>query len=438
MPRLLQRLRRPETAASGSRSAADDAPLALPPYEPPSFPMDDRTKQRLASLHSSRETDSSRRQYEKHLAKSTTYLFESVGSVNDVLSARKRSLAHMAERRRARGQSDKDEGELSLEAYVAELDATITELTDSSEEALRWVIDCRAELEDHQAVLDKVMQGLNAQQPRPERQPATKKEKAPPRSDDEDGDAGSGDAEEQDEDKIDPASGDVPPLVGVKELLGAARHAKTDEYQALSAHQRYAVNNDYIAFKRNWHDALHPDDQVPLPDPSSWFDEQGRPTKGAAADANEDDDLVVEREIIDLKCPLSLQIMKEPYSNHQCKHTFEKSAICEFIQNNRGQAKCPVCSKVRIALLRNYSLAFLDRGLTNLQDLRIKDLYLDEVVLRKVKRAAEAARRGSDGTSDIEPDEDVDASVVIGKSTNVKRERDRPRRRVEGIDDGDD
>ena len=438
MPRLLQRLRRPETAASGSRSAADDAPLALPPYEPPSFPMDDRTKQRLASLHSSRETDSSRRQYEKHLAKSTTYLFESVGSVNDVLSARKRSLAHMAERRRARGQSDKDEGELSLEAYVAELDATITELTDSSEEALRWVIDCRAELEDHQAVLDKVMQGLNAQQPRPERQPATKKEKAPARSDDEDGDAGSGDAEEQDEDAIDPADGDVPPLVGVKELLGAARHAKTDEYQALSAHQRYAVNNDYIAFKRNWHDALHPDDQVPLPDPSSWFDEQGRPTKGAAADANEDDDLVVEREIIDLKCPLSLQIMKEPYSNHQCKHTFEKSAICEFIQNNRGQAKCPVCSKVRIALLQNDFLAFLDRGLTNLQDLRIKDLYLDEVVLRKVKRAAEAARRGSDGTSDIEPDEDVDASVVIGKSTNVKRERDRPRRRMEGIDDGDD
>ena len=438
MPRLLQRLRRPETAASGSRSAADDAPLALPPYEPPSFPMDDRTKQRLASLHSSRETDSSRRQYEKHLAKSTTYLFESVGSVNDVLSARKRSLAHMAERRRARGQSDKDEGELSLEAYVAELDATITELTDSSEEALRWVIDCRAELEDHQAVLDKVMQGLNAQQPRPERQPARKKEKAPARSDDEDGDAGSGDAEEQDEDAIDPADGDVPPLVGVKELLGAARHAKTDEYQALSAHQRYAVNNDYIAFKRNWHDALHPDDQVPLPDPSSWFDEQGRPTKGAAADANEDDDLVVEREIIDLKCPLSLQIMKEPYSNHQCKHTFEKSAICEFIQNNRGQAKCPVCSKVRIALLQNDFLAFLGRGLTNLQDLRIKDLYLDEVVLRKVKRAAEAARRGSDGTSDIEPDEDGDASVVIGKSTNVKRERDRPRRRMEGIDDGDD
>ncbi len=76
--------------------------------------------------------------------------------------------------------------------------------------------------------------------------------------------------------------------------------------------------------------------------------------------------------------------------------------------------------------------------LTNFQDLRIKDLYLDEVVLRKVKRAAEAARRGPDDTSDIEPDEDVDASMVIGKSTNVKKERDRPRRQREEIDDGDD
>ncbi len=363
MPRLLQRLRRPETVASSSRSAADDAPLALPPYEPPSFPMDDRTKQRLASLHGSRETDSSRRQLEKHLAKSTTYLFESVGTVNDILYARKRSLAHMAEKRRARGEGDKDEGELSLEEYVAELDATITELTDSSEEALRWVLDCRAELEDHQEVLGRVMQGLNAQQPRPERparQPARKKEKAPACSDDEDGDAGSGDAEEPEEDEVDPADEDLPPLTGVKELLEAARRAKTDEYEALSAHQRYAVNNDYISFKRNWHDALHPDDQVPLPDPSSWFDEQGRPTKGAAVDANEDDDLVVEREIIDLKCPLSLQIMREPYSNHQCKHTFERAAIVEFIQNNRGLAKCPVCSKVRIALLPRCPSASFD------------------------------------------------------------------------------
>jgi hypothetical protein len=72
-----------------------------------------------------------------------------------------------------------------------------------------------------------------------------------------------------------------------------------------------------------------------------------------------------------------------------------------------------------------------------LQDLRVKDLYLDEVILRKVKRAAEAARRGVDDTSDIEPEDD-DSSMIVGKSTNIKKERDRPRRRMEEIDADDD
>ncbi|KAH6843082.1 zinc-finger of the MIZ type in Nse subunit-domain-containing protein [Chaetomium sp. MPI-CAGE-AT-0009] len=413
MPRLLQRTRRPDAASSGPQ-VPDDAPLELPPYEPPSYPMDEAIKRKLAALNGSRETDSARRQYEAHLAKSSTYLFESVGSINDILFARKRSLAHMIEKRRARGEEGTSDTQLSLEEYVAELDATITELTDSSEQALRWVIDCRAELEDHQAVLEQVMEGLNAQRPRPEPRPPKIKRRAAG-SDDEDGGSAAGDGEEQEEEEDEIVAEDVPPLVGARELLEAARKAKMDEYDALSPHQRYAVNNDYISFKKNWHDALHPEDQVPLPDPSTWFDEHGNPTKDAVADANEDDDLVVEREIIDLKCPLSLQIMKEPYSNQKCRHTFEKMAIMEFIQSNGGMAKCPVCS----------------------EDLRIKDLYLDEVVLRKVKRAAEAARRGADETSDIEPEED-DSSMIVGKSINIKKERVRSQRRMEEIDADDD
>ncbi|KAL2161982.1 hypothetical protein VTH06DRAFT_7767 [Thermothelomyces fergusii] len=421
MPRLLQRTRRPETRAPGGPEAGD-RPLELPPYEPPSYPMDPSVKQKLASLTGSRETDSSRRQYERHLAKSSAYLFESVGSINDILYARKRSLAHMAEKRRARGEEARNENEASLEEYVAELEATIDELTDSSEEALRRVIDYRAELEDHQAVLEMVLAGLSAQQPRAEPKPRSARERAsrrrPVGSDDEDEEAAQEPGDDEDGDSAGdgaPERGPLPRLAGVKELLEAARKAKADEYAGLSAHQRYALNNDYISFKRAWHDALHPEDQVPLPDPSTWFDEQGRPTKGAVPDANEDDDLVVEREIIDLKCPLSLQVMKEPYSNHQCKHTFEKSAILEFIRSNGGVAKCPVCSK----------------------ELRIRDFYLDEVMLRKVKRAAEAARRGVDDTSDIEP-EDEETSMIVGKSVSVKKEKNRSRRPVEEIDADDD
>ncbi|GAB1315753.1 Zinc-finger of the MIZ type in Nse subunit-domain-containing protein [Madurella fahalii] len=421
-PRLLQRARRPDATPSG-RSGAPDRPLELPPYEPPAYPMDERTKQKLASLSSSRETDSGRRKYEKHLTKSSTYLFESVGSINDVLFSRKQALAAMAEKRRARGVEDRTEAEMRLEEYVAQLEAVVEELTDSSEEALRWVIDSRAELEDQQTVLEMVLQGLNAQQPRPEPKLRRPKDKRAPKrrvvggDDDEDVDAALAQdddgEEEEDMDNVDDAAADIPPIMGVAELLEAARKAKMDEYRALSPHRRYALNNDYISFKKNWHDAIHPEDQVPLPDASTWFDEQGRPTKGVAADADEDEDLVVEREIIDLKCPLSLQIMKEPYSNHQCKHTFERSAIIEFIRSNNGMAKCPSCPK----------------------DLRIKDLYLDEVILRKIKRAQLASRRELDDTSDTESDTEADSSLIVGDATKIKKERGGSRHRLDDIDD---
>ncbi|KAK3303508.1 zinc-finger of the MIZ type in Nse subunit-domain-containing protein [Chaetomium strumarium] len=427
MPRLLQRTRRPEAGAG--HSTTDDAPLELPPYEPPSHPMDDKLKQKLASMYSSRETDSSRRQYEKHLSKSNALLFESVGSINEILFRRRQTLARKAAKRK--DNEDKDESERTLEEYVAQLDAIITELTDSSEAALRSVIDYRAELEDQQVVLDKVVEGLDAQQPRPEPEAAKPRPKRAGKrrvagSDGEDDEEGSDAeaAEEEDEamEAEEERKPDVAPLVGVKELLEAARQAKMDEYEALSAYQRYAVNNDYIAFKNNWHSALHQDNGKVLPDASKWFGKDGRPRMTVEDAADEDDELVVEREILDLKCPLSLQRFKEPYSNHQCKHTFEKDAIMQFIRDNGGTAKCPVCSK----------------------DLRLKDLYLDEVILRKVRRAEEAARRGLDDTSDIEPEEDGDSSLVVGKSANVgksskvKNEKDRIRRGMEDIDEDED
>jgi hypothetical protein len=76
---------------------------------------------------------------------------------------------------------------------------------------------------------------------------------------------------------------------------------------------------------------------------------------------------------------------------------------------------------------RSYEFRFHHTSANTSQDLRVKDLYLDEVVLRKIKRADQAARRGVDDTSDIEAEEDGNSSVIIGRSTNIKKER-RPRR----------
>lgn len=51
-------------------------------------------------------------------------------------------------------------------------------------------------------------------------------------------------------------------------------------------------------------------------------------------------------------------------------------------------------------------------------------MYLDKVMLRKIKRTQQAARRGIGDTSDIEPEEDDgDASMVAGEARDIKKER---------------
>ncbi|KAK4654847.1 hypothetical protein QC762_406970 [Podospora pseudocomata] len=404
MPRLLQRSR-PSEPAPATSVGSDD--VSLPEYEPPAFPMNDENKAKLERLVAAQRNDSDARQYEKHLNECSKNLIKAVGSINDLLFQRRRQLARHVEKRRSEGVDDKSEAERELEEYVAELEATISTLTDKSEQALRRVIDCRAEFEDTKTVLESVVVTVKAQQPRPEPKPKReRRQQRRPANDDDDDD--------DDDEEVEEAE-DVPPVVGVIDALRTARKVKMIEYSRLSAYDKYAVHNDYIPFKRTWHDAMHPDNEIPLPDPSTWFDEDGNPVKNVA-DIQEDDDLVVEREIVDLKCPLSLQAFKTPFSNHKCKHTFEKDAIMSFIRSSGGKAQCPVpgCSK----------------------DLTITDLYPDEVMLRKMKRVAEASRRNADATSDVEEeeeDDDPDASIVIGRTNNIKRERNN--RRVEDIEE---
>jgi E3 SUMO-protein ligase NSE2 len=114
---------------------------------------------------------------------------------------------------------------------------------------------------------------------------------------------------------------------------------------------RYAENNDYIGFKRIIHDAQHPGDNAPpVPPASSWFPDEATSGNPSAArrrrlatqadntengdDDDDDDDIQMTAVVSSLKCPLTLQTFKEPYSNRICKHTFEKSAILQFHREN--------------------------------------------------------------------------------------------------------
>ncbi|KAK3955190.1 zinc-finger of the MIZ type in Nse subunit-domain-containing protein [Pseudoneurospora amorphoporcata] len=389
--RLVQGSRRPQSTASASTSAHNGSDL--PPYEPPSHPMNDAGRQALANITNNNQEV---RKYEDHLSKSATYLREAVGAINDTLFARKSQLTSKIEKRRGRGEAEKGEDEAELEEYVNKLNGDVTHLTDEIEAALRQVIDYRAQVQGDKLVLDSVMNQVQSQKPRRER-PSRKRKAAQRANDDSDEemagvDDGSGEEEAAEAE-------DEAPLTGVREALHKAREVRARQYRATSAYDRYASNNEYISFKKMWHDAQHPQDQVPLPDASTWFDNQGRPIRDGAPVG--DEDLIIEREVQDLTCKLTLRPFREPYANHQCPHVFEKSALLEYLRHTGGKAQCPVCTK----------------------ELRIKDLYLDELMLRKVKRAALAARSSEDRSSNADPDERMDESVLVGESTQLRSGR---------------
>jgi hypothetical protein len=341
--RLLQGSAR-RSRPAGTATEAGTSNSVLPPYEPPTQVLGEPGKRVLANLSSNHET----RHYQHHLTKSTEALQDAVGSINEHLLYQRANLNKARENSRKAG-NGKSEQEQELEESVAELEAAVAELTNKSEAALREVIDFRAELEDEKKVFERVLRLAGAQRPRVERPVKAKPERRSRRgaeNEDED-DVDDAAREPEDEEMPDADAADEEPLRGLPELLQSQRDDLTKEYTALSVHKRYGENNDYISFKNIWHSTLHPEDDVQLGHASTWFDAQGRPTWEQAAQADEDDELVVERVVVDLKCPLSMQLMMEPYSSRKCKHTFEKSAIMEFLKQNRGQAKCPVCTTVR-------------------------------------------------------------------------------------------
>ncbi|KAK3941663.1 zinc-finger of the MIZ type in Nse subunit-domain-containing protein [Diplogelasinospora grovesii] len=376
---------------SGRARGAGRAGAELPPHEGPPRPLNEKAKRALAALDWDRKT----RKLEQHLSKSAAHLRESVGAANDHVYECKQKLKKAAEKRRLRqgddGPREQSAREKLYEEQTLKLEEQVVEMTMLTEAAMRAVIDTSAEMEDERAVLAMLQREVEtAHQQRLRRQQQR------------------GEDEQMEEDEESKPK-------DVREMLQTARRTKHDEYEALDAYRRYALHNDYIAFKKTWHDAQHPEDQVALPDPTTWFDEDGNPrVDGGGGDDDEDDDLVVEREIIDLKCPLSLQVMKEPYSSNKCRHTFEKSAILEYLRSNRGTAQCPVCGK----------------------PIQERDLFLDELMLRRVKRAEKTAATQSqfpDESSDEENeagdgDGDTqmkDESVLVERTKSVKKERRR-------------
>lgn len=355
--RLLQNSRRraePSSAsASGHRQV--DASDELPPYEAPSQPLNDAARRALAQISNNRST----RKFDNHLKKATELIRDAVGVTNDRAWENHATLQQRAEKLAQTGR-DKTEDDVDFENYVAKFGDDIAMATVKLEAALRDVIDYRVELEDEPVVLEMVCGELESQaqswRPRKAESKSKRKEPRPSAAGSLDDTVNGAENEEEEEENEEDSEMRGPEdniaVASVNEVLQKVRQAKAEEWTGMDMGQRYASHNDYVLFKRTLHDAQHPEGDATLPHRSAWFGPDGQPvlSKIGETDApgdEEDDELQVAGEKRTFRCPLSLQIIAEPYSNNKCKHTFEKTAIIGFIGSNRV-VQCPEsgCSQV--------------------------------------------------------------------------------------------
>ncbi|GAW13845.1 hypothetical protein ANO14919_032350 [Xylariales sp. No.14919] len=379
---------RPSSPSSSSSHAQPKRRATrLPDYEPPSYPLDNVSRRELAELSNNVDT----RKYEEQLKQSITLLTNNVRDINDRYVKKRHELEKFRKRQRAQSEDDGENPETrqrgrAEEEAVMRLREAVPALTAECESAVRNVIDLRVELEDGRKAIQDTVRKAEL-----ERANAVE----------EDQEGGDNGATDEDDDLI--MRNTQHGILGPLRILKNEREKAAADYATRSLEERYAVDNDYIGFKRLWWDAVHSVDGKPLPDASRWFTRNS--AGGDDSGDDEEEDLVIAEEHISIYCPLSMVVMEEPYTSSVCKHTFNKPAIVQFLRSQPGHvAQCPQtgCSK----------------------EISVKDFYDDQVMLRKIKRAqAEKERQGEEGED--EDGVDIEDSTLQPRSIKAERARER-------------
>lgn len=338
--------------SSGVNGSATPAPSDLPEYEPLEYVLDEDARRALQELSTNRKQG----RFTRTLKAASANLGNAVGDIHERLRERR---VHLAKQKQRRRNLDIQEGAEDLQALEEHLDDYAHQVDQSSCEAeatVRLLIDQQVALEDQGDVVADLFthaSNLDAEENTRQLQKARERETAieiaqangdpiPPE-------------EEEDDEK-------GPPPQSTLDSFRQRQADKRAEYEQMTVQQRYALNNEYASFKKLWHDAAEGEDGPPLPDASRWFGTDDQPVlphvasrtgaRGRSRTANQgdddsDDDIAVAREVTSLRCPLSLREFAEPYSNKKCKHTFEKSAILDYLPQ-QGEVQCPQtgCSQV--------------------------------------------------------------------------------------------
>ncbi|PKS11383.1 hypothetical protein jhhlp_003146 [Lomentospora prolificans] len=400
--RRLQQGRRTGTSSTPGRPTSTAGPHAeLPPYKPQACALNDEAVRSLFQLSQNLKTE----KLDEHVRESLAFIGRATFELNETLQSARCNLESLGE--------GKEEERAKMQKKVTKLEELAKELTMEADKSVRGLIDLKANVVDereaiqaaHDAASQIVRTRLQEKRLREQRQQEL------------------AEAGEQGED-----AGDVlaePAFEPSTDMIRGIRGQKSDEYENMDMYQRYSLNNDYIEFKRQWHMGLHGADAV-VPDAKRWFTRDGQPvfnyghgggqggSNGIGEDEetmDDDEDIVIEREKVSTRCPLSLQEMKDPYTNSRCKHTFEKDAIMEFFGSAR-QVMCPQAG---------CSMTFTKR-----------DLYPDRAMLARIRRAR---RERQEPESEEDEDEnsrmiDDDGDSRVKEEPRIDPSGPRPRRSI--------
>ncbi|KAL8989721.1 MAG: hypothetical protein Q9169_008297 [Polycauliona sp. 2 TL-2023] len=411
----------PSTARPSAASARQTSrpATALPTYQPLAHPLNSNAQFALHNLPTTHPLND----LKQRLNIATSHLNDVTGDLNDQYHAKKTSFEKEKSQKAARarelessqgGEDDDDRANTRMDDAWKEVE----NFTGRMEARTRQVIDLQARVENTETVLKELnanvsnsrtstQSTLGASQFRSQTQ-RQRRGRVPGQFD-------SWDEESEDDDENGAATHEERPTPALATFKTKLSTAQTN-YTSLSMKDRYASHNTYLGFRQIVHDARHPNDDTPMPDPSTWFPSS---TNSKSANSNnrtrnqhpnsseEDDDIQIARIKRSIRCPITLLPLSSPLTSTRCPHSFESSAIESMLaasplravpnpnNNNkpmlnphgaRGGVNALKCPECEILLTRD-------------------ELYVDVALVRRIRRVVEMERREREEEEEEESDE---------------------------------
>jgi hypothetical protein len=374
---------RPSASSASSARVRPSAATQAPVYQPPENPLTPSAQNALNSLKRTHQLTG----VEKHLKEANIFLGDCVYDANNMLAEREANV----EKRRVRAEREGVELDAQEQLDLEERRRVVEKLNSDIDQRTRKTIDEQyavqymrdaleaATISASNAATLAVSQAMSFDPTMPDA--PSQPDRGPPPSD----------------------------------LFKRNTQAKIDGWQQMTLATRYAQHPDYINFKTQLHTGAHGDDVVMQP-ASRWFaPARGSPApgtvRGHGAD-DSDDDIVIARETVSTKCPVTLTELVDPIMSKLCRHTFEKAAIMQMI-GHRSDIECPStgCNKVSLCCVAEFGKLTSN---SCIQRISKASLHVDQVILKKIKRIQQS-KIASQHTRDDSDDDDLPAD---GRNAN--------------------